>query len=185
MKKQTAILIILCLFLGSCSQNEDAFLEVTATNDRAFLIPADASSCKSIKTATATSPPSDDIAGKYFTVRGLKFKWKHTVNRVDIAMVRLKIKNRNLGGGEINCQIAGDELIYLAPIGWDGSILPVAGSSSVEQTTDCNLRCGGVTTEKKSFVAGGTIEVIGYMTEPNGDQAPVRASMPFSVENLE
>jgi hypothetical protein len=180
MKTKTTILIAFIVCLAGCSQ-QDTYLEIGVTSDRAFLIPSSTSSCRAIKEATTTAP-TEDISNKYFTVRGLKLIWKHPSNRLEVAMIRLRFKSRNLNA-DVNCQVAGDDLLALQD-NWDGSVAPTGGGSRTEFVPDCNIKCGGIATVERTFSASGSIDVIGYMTESDGNQIPVKTTTPFVIENL-
>jgi hypothetical protein len=193
--KRITILILSLTALLSCSNNEDNFLELDMTSQKAFLIPSETASCRSIKSAEeAGEAAADDVTGKYFTVRGLRFYWKHAYNSFTISLIRISFKNKNITGDEFSCDVAGDDLESLLDLDpadnavdlWDGVLAanPNQTYSRVTTTTNCDIKCGGIETEDKSFVAGGRIDVIGFMTEPDGTQIPHKASTSFSIENI-
>ena len=196
LRKTTLSILVIAIVTGallgllSCSQGGDTYLEIKTLSPSSYLIPADTLSCKSqlVAIVSPTTPASNDVTGKYFTVRGLKFTWNHAYNALNIALIRLRFDNDGLNGS-FKCDISGDELSALkysaAGVPWTASI-PATGSYSNKTTVgmSCDLRCGGVTTKERSFKASGRIQVIGYMTEPDGNQIPVNVSTPFSIENL-
>jgi hypothetical protein len=200
-KTALSLALLFCISMvafgtASCSQGNDSFLEVTTTNSTAYLIPAAASSCtntiSNLNSPTGTITP--DIQSKYFTVRGLKFTWNHAYNTLNIALIRLNFTSDGLGGN-YTCEIGGDELSSLkyAPdtsippkyFGWSASIPPSGDyNKKVSVTMNCDIHCGGIKTQNTSFTATGSMDVVGYMTTPSGDQAPVHTSIPFSIENI-
>ena len=179
------------LALPSCA-NEDKYLEIVTSAESSYLIPASTLSCKGYLAAKlgTTTQVTDDITSKYFTVRGLKFRWNHAYNSLTIALIRLRFNAEGLNG-QYTCDISGDELSALSTAAavpytpWTASI-PSTGdyNTKTEVQMNCDLRCGGITTKEISFKAPGRIQVIGFMSEPNGNQIPVNVSTPFSIENL-
>ncbi len=196
MRKTTSSILLATLVSGtlfgllSCSSGGDKNLEIKTQSPSAYLIPAATASCKSRLAALTTGDPlAADISSKYFTVRGLKFTWNHAYNSLSIALIRLRFTSDGVGG-TYTCDISGDELTSLKYdtttfIPWTGSIAATGNyNSKTTVETTCDLRCGGVTAQDTSFRASGRIQVIGFMTAPDGEQFPVNESAPFSIENL-
>ncbi len=197
MRKTTLSLMLLVIAsatlisLPSCSTGDDNFLEIKTLSPSAYLIPAKTTSCASVLASKISGDaPSSDINDKYFMVRGLKLTWGHAYNALSIALIRLRFTSDNLNG-VYTCDISGDELTALNFLAvtpftaWSASI-PATGSYNTKTTTamTCDLRCGGVTTKELGFRASGRIQVIGFMTAPDGEQVPVNVSQPFSIDNL-
>lgn len=195
--KRTAALLLVCITFLGCSQEGPSYLEIDMSSSKGALIPASASSCKSKRAAELSGETAtEDIEGKYFTVRGLKFYWKHAYNSYTVSLIRLKFKHRYIDGEEFSCDIAGDDLealIDLDPAAatytpWTGVINPHPDRNyerRVVVETNCDIRCGGIKTDEKSFVAGGRIEVIGFMTAPDGEQTPLKSAASFTIENTQ
>ncbi len=197
LRKTTLSILVIAIVTGalfgllSCSKGADTYLEIKTASPTAYLIPASTFSCLDYYTADSTGDAlGQGVSGKYFTVRGLKFNWNHAYNALTIAVIRLKFNDGNLNG-TYNCDIAGDQLSALkydttTYVPWTSSI-PATGSFSSITTVEmgCDLRCGGITTKEVGFRTTGRIQVLGYMTEPDGTQIPVNVSTPFSIENLE
>src|SRR4051794_21395628 len=106
MKKIAAISLIWVLFSSLSCSHPDEFLELDVSGHKSYLINALAYNCSLTV-----------IPAKYFTVRNLKFIWKHAYNRLSIAAVNLKFSNSGLSGGGFSCVIGGDELHNIVS-GW-------------------------------------------------------------------
>ena len=196
LRKTTLSILVIAIVTGalfgllSCSKGADTYLEIKTSSPTSYLIPAATSSCFDYYTSASTSVAlSQSVSSKYFTVRGLKFNWNHAYNALTIAVIRLKFNDDNLNG-EYKCDIGGDDLSALKYdtttfVTWTASI-PATGSYSNTTTVamSCDIRCGGITTKELGFRTTGRIQVLGYMTEPDGNQVPVNVSTPFSIENL-
>lgn len=192
MKRALFLLTLGGFILGgslSCG-NTDQYLDFTLAGNSAFLIPAEARTCVSIALGSTTT----SVKSKYFTVRNLEFLWAHPTNTLTIAVIKLKFKDSNFTSGTYECNISGDELSALVQYDlvnnafWDGTIDPsgAAGSTNIQETF-CDLRCGGVSVkaDAPSFTAPGSIELIGYMTDPDGVEVPIRHSESFAIIHTE
>lgn len=195
LRKTTLSILVIAIVTGallgllSCSQGGETYLEIKTASPTAYLIPAATSSCNDYFVAASTQTAAgQSISSKYFTVRGLSFNWNHAYDSLTIAVIRLKFQDENLNG-EFKCDVGGDELSALKVTSgakWTASI-PATGSYSNKTSISmsCDLRCGGLTTKEVGFKTTGRIQVLGYMTEPDGTQIPVNVSTPFSIENLQ
>jgi hypothetical protein len=184
--KRTTLLLSFAAFMLfgtlSCGSGEQ-FLDISFTGRQAFLIPSGTRSCYGIEQGNDFL----DVTEKHFSVRNMEFIWAHPDNVLTVAAIQLKFENPNLSGAEYSCTIAGDELLALVDSStWNGEIDP-SGSSSAQtiQETFCNIKCGGVTTEETNFTANGTIEIIGYMTNAEDEDFPIRFRTGFSLVNQE
>lgn len=172
-------LLGLLLFAG-CSSGEDTYLELSSLSSKTYLIPASTYSCKSLRIDRTIEP---DVSPNYFTLRNLSLDWRHAENTLTIALIRIRF-NSILTKGEYDCNITGDDLLALKlnedeTWFWDGTLAP-----KTIATTDCDIKCGGIAVAGAGS-ATGTLEVIGYMTDPKGDETPVKARMNFNIESLD
>jgi hypothetical protein len=196
MVRKVATLFIVAFAFASCGTAEE-FLTIDLLSDSAFLIPAETTSCRITKdreNSLPTDPAPRDISPKYFTIRDITLIWKHAYNTLFVTGIFVKFKGSNLKS-DYTCSIVDQDLFALIDgdpandfnyIPWDTIMPPKeVGNYDAEQTitTNCHLRCGGVSTVDRDFTMSGTIEVWGVHLTPDGVEIPVKTYHPFSIEN--
>lgn len=184
MKKILGLLVVaLTSSLLSCGSGEEANLEVTVPTSPLPLIPANATSCLSRKSAVGESP-AQDISPSYFRIPTLKFTRKNTTKTLIISLVRITIRIPTTGA-TVRCEIGGDALAALATSWWATSnretSVPVGTSTF---STDCPLYCGGVDTTR-TFVASGPLEIFGLeRDESTLEESPVKVQSMVSIQSF-
>lgn len=186
-KLLSSLLLILgfTCFNSSCGQNGGSdYLSVSIGNGTTYLIPGQAYSCTSIREDDPEAEP--DISSKYFTLRNLRFTWKNDSSDLYISYVQIKFISPLLSGGALTCVIAAEELYSLywsnpinSATSWKGKILK--GAETILEM-DCDYKCGGIKMSQLGSVAG-TIRVVGFSRDGEGNEEPVEATASMTLEN--
>lgn len=158
------------------------------SNKNAILIGSTTSSCSQVmESANVGRAPFHDIASKYFSLVNPRFDFAGSPGeRLWIASIRIRMADPALQGGSYQCEVAGDELGWLfgnGTVPWNGMLTPSRASVTANQSC-VSLKCGNVdVSPNMSFKTTATINVEGYMTDPNGDESPITGTWSINVEN--
>ena len=180
----SACVFVLASLLISCSQDEGS-VTVKVSGSSFPVIPATATSCLAVKKAAGTSfPPFSDVQASYFRVPRVTFERKDTSKDLIIAQIKITV---NIPGNNApyECQpaVAGDNLAALRQDWYSGNKeAMIPKGSSATYTTECPIYCGGIDMDP-GLVASGTLEVLGFERDANGDENPVRTSTAITIES--
>lgn len=191
------LVLVLSFFVGSCGSGDEnkSLLELNFRNKSPFFIESPTMSCVGFLLAQSSSdPPSPDIQARYFSMSKPVLSWKDPDRSLTVTMIRVRIQSASLGV-DYDCGIFEDELsaaFGTSPTAlWDRTLDPATKKGdTVTPTTRATqaacpvLKCGGFAPQNdvKASVPA-RLEVIGFSTDKNGDEFPVRFQTTFTVEN--
>lgn len=185
----------LVILSGGCSSEKND-LAIKAYFEKTYVIEAEASSCYAKRAASSDAAPVTDITSSYFQIQKFGFYWPFDNRAFIISSLRLKFMNPNFDGGVYKCNFAGDRLLALNSNWWKHGEAVVGGGirdsiylAGTQWTPtqlmqiDCSMYCGGLPSEV-GYTATGTVEVIGFHVESNGELTPNSAQTTITIENM-
>lgn len=190
------LLILSSAAFLSCGQKAESGagdLELTFRNKAPFLIPSPTVSCTALFLASAAGEtPIADIMDMYFTLSRPELSWKNTERDLTIAMMRIRVNSTALAE-EYDCGIYEDELSAIFATGssaWNREILRATktGEEVVPTTKKHSdmcpfIKCGGLQPLSATRATmNATVELIGFATDDEGDEFPVRAKTTFKIQ---
>jgi hypothetical protein len=171
------VFFLLGIFFGYASCRDVAAgnsgnLVIKVGPSTAFVIPAPLKSCVDIATgATTGSLGKESMQLSTFTVQ-----WNGD-NPLTIVYIHMEFDGSAFSGGVFKpTDITDDELVDV--LGFSGII---AGKDNTVKTAACSLRIGGMAFANPHSPASGsgTVYVVGYQTDANGNSSEVTAQATF------
>ncbi|WP_413582431.1 hypothetical protein [Bdellovibrio sp. HCB288] len=154
--------------LTSCGGSEQS-VEVSTSTAVRWTVPSKGFSCYANKTAQETnSTATSDVDEAYFSISKLNITSADSSRDTVISLVNVIYTPPN--GSEIVCDFGAEELAALNSTWWaDANKEARIPAGSTSWSTDCPIRCGGISINIKSFTASGVIKVYGYTVDPNDE----------------
>lgn len=191
--KYLLLTLTLTSILSCGSSDEQNNLSISFGGATAFFIDAGQVSCYKKLYGTDIAP---DIQPFSFSLSNPTISWSDTTHYLVVSYIKLTLKHAKLPGGLYSQTVAAQEMgaqFYSGSSDWNGVIDPASVSAGVTipstkaTSTQCPyMRFGGISIPEKdrSFVASGTVEIVGYMTTSltNGEMTPIRGKTSISVE---
>lgn len=200
--KLSALLGVMAVVaLSSCSPNKDAgaYIALSVSPDKPFIVPGKGSSCVALTAARAagTDTVEADVAANRIKYESFRLQWR-SLDALTIVGLRATVTGVGIDGSYVQ-DFSEDEMKALFGL----TTLTVAATtvttarpidivSNDSQTTKpvsgtyapCALHIGGIKIKDtvKAFTAQVKIELVGFSTAADGTQAPVRKSVTARAE---
>ncbi len=162
-------------------------------NGDIYLIPSDTQSCY-MKTSSEPTK-TNDVSAKYFQVRNFSISWPDPDADVFISSIQATLQGGGFGSSRAPIIMSSNEIMSLngthaqwsaeiprATLGADGkTVIPSVFTSA------CAMTFGGISIpagQDVDFQATAQIEIIGVRRDSQGNEQPISAMMPVTINNM-